>query len=67
MTNAVSFHPHAQRNVFRRGAMQVLPDELKATKGIWDINEKCMIQIPDEKIRQDAALVILAYEWAGRL
>ena len=44
-------------------AMQVLRDQLKATKGIWDINAKCMVQIPDEKIRQDAALAILAYEW----
>ena len=44
-------------------AMQVLRDQLKATKGIWDVNAKCTIEIPDEKIRQDAALAILAYEW----
>jgi hypothetical protein len=30
---------------------------------MWDVNTKKMIQIPDEKIRQDAALAILAYEW----
>jgi hypothetical protein len=44
-------------------AIAVLVDQLTATKEIRDVNAKCMIEIPDEKIRQDAALAILAYEW----
>jgi hypothetical protein len=30
---------------------------------MWDVNAKEMVEIPDEKIRQDAALAILAYNW----
>jgi hypothetical protein len=44
-------------------AIEVLEGQLTATKKMWDVNAKCMIEIPDEKIRQDAALAILAYEW----
>jgi hypothetical protein len=44
-------------------AIDVLEGQLKATKQIWDVNAKVMVDIPDEKIRQDAALAILAYEW----
>jgi hypothetical protein len=44
-------------------AIEVLEGQLEATKQIWDVNARCLIDIPDEKIRQDAALAILAYEW----
>jgi hypothetical protein len=44
-------------------ALRRLGEQLDATKPIWDVNKKKMIEIPDEKIRQDAALVILAYKW----
>jgi hypothetical protein len=44
-------------------AIDVLAGQLKATKQMWDVNAKKMVKIPDEKIRQDAALAILAYEW----
>ena len=45
------------------GALRTLGEQLNATKKIWDMNAKCLIDIPDEKIRQDAALAILAYKW----
>ena len=44
-------------------ALRRLGEQLNATKKIWDLNAKCLIDIPDEKIRQDAALAILAYKW----
>jgi len=44
-------------------ALRRLGEQLNATKKIWDMNAKCLIDIPDEKIRQDAALAILAYKW----
>ena len=44
-------------------AIGVLAGQLKATKKMWDVNAKKMVKIPDEKIRQHAALAILAYEW----
>ena len=44
-------------------ALRRLGDQLDATKKMWDVNAKRLIEIPDEKIRQDAALVILAYKW----
>src|SRR5262249_21761157 len=44
-------------------ALRRLGEQLNATKKIWDMNTKCLIDIPDEKIRQDAALAILAYKW----
>jgi hypothetical protein len=44
-------------------ALRRLGEQLNATKKMWDVNAKCLIDIPDEKIRQDAALAILAYKW----
>jgi hypothetical protein len=44
-------------------ALRRLGDQLDATKKMWDVNAKRLIEIPDEKIRQDAALAILAYKW----
>jgi hypothetical protein len=44
-------------------ALRRLGKQLNATKEIWDVNKKKLIDIPDEKIRQDAALAILAYKW----
>lgn len=44
-------------------ALRRLGQQLDATKKMWDVNAKCLIEIPDEKIRQDAALAILAYKW----
>jgi hypothetical protein len=46
-----------------RLALVRLGEQLNATKKMWDVNAKCLIDIPDEKIRQDAALAILAYRW----
>lgn len=46
-----------------RLALIRLGEQLNATKKMWDVNEKKLIDIPDEKIRQDAALAILAYKW----
>jgi hypothetical protein len=40
-----------------------LGEQLNATKKIWDLDAKCLVDIPDEKIRQYAALAILAYKW----
>jgi hypothetical protein len=44
-------------------ALRRLGEQLDATKPMWDVNKKKMIDIPDEKIRQDAAAMILAYKW----
>jgi hypothetical protein len=44
-------------------ALRTLGEQLNATKKIWDMNAKCLIDIPDEKIRQYAALAILASKW----
>ena len=44
-------------------ALRRLGEQLNATKKMWDVNAKEMIDIPDEKIRQDAAIMILAYKW----
>ena len=44
-------------------ALVRLGEQLNATKKMWDVNVKKLIEIPDEKIRQDAALAILAYKW----
>jgi hypothetical protein len=32
-------------------ALRRLGEQLNATKKIWDLNAKCLIEIPDEKIR----------------
>ena len=44
-------------------ALKRLGQQLNATKKIWDPGVKLLIDIPDEKIRQDAAVMILAYKW----
>ncbi len=44
-------------------ALRRLGEQLNATKKMWDVNAKCLINIPDERIRQDAAAMILAYKW----
>jgi hypothetical protein len=44
-------------------ALRRIGEQLNATKPMWSVAKKIMIDIPDEKIRQDAALVILAYKW----
>jgi len=44
-------------------ALKRLGEQLDATKPMWDVVQKKMIDIPDERIRQDAALTILAYKW----
>ena len=44
-------------------ALRRLGEQLNATKPMWSVVEKKMINIPDEKIRQDAAIMILAYKW----
>jgi hypothetical protein len=44
-------------------ALRRIGEQLNATKPMWDVIGKKMFDIPDEKIRQDAALVILAYKW----
>jgi hypothetical protein len=44
-------------------ALKTLGKQLKATKPIWEVEKKKMIKIADEKIRQDAAIMILAYKW----
>jgi len=44
-------------------ALRRLGEQLDAVKLMWDVNAKAMIEIPDEKIRQDAAIMILAYKW----
>jgi len=44
-------------------ALRRLGEQLDATKPMWDVNKKKMIDIPDERIRQDAAAMILAYKW----
>ena len=44
-------------------ALRRLGEQLNATKKMWDVNAKEMMDIPDEKIRQDAAIMILAYKW----
>jgi hypothetical protein len=44
-------------------ALDRLRSQLDATKKIWDMEAKCLIDIPDEKIRFDAAVMILAYKW----
>ena len=44
-------------------ALKRLGEQLDAVKLIWDVNAKEMVEIPDEKIRQDAAIMILAYKW----
>ncbi len=44
-------------------ALRRLGEQLNATKKMWDVNAKEMMDIPDEKIRQDAAIMILAYRW----
>jgi hypothetical protein len=44
-------------------ALKRLGQQLDATKKIWDPGVKLLIDIPDEKIRQDAAVMILAYKW----
>jgi hypothetical protein len=48
-------------------ALRRLGKQLNATKKIWDVNKKKLIDIPDEKIRQDAALAVLAYKWGRPL
>jgi len=44
-------------------ALRRLGEQLDATKPMWDVAQKKMIDIPDERIRQDAAAMILAYSW----
>jgi hypothetical protein len=44
-------------------ALRRLGEQLDATKPMWDVAKKKMIDIPDERIRQDAAAMILAYTW----
>lgn len=44
-------------------ALRRFGEQLDAVKLIWDVNAKEMVEIPDEKIRQDAAIMILAYKW----
>ena len=44
-------------------ALRRLGEQLDATKPMWDVVQKKMIDLPDERIRQDAALTILAYKW----
>jgi len=44
-------------------ALRRLGEQLDATKPMWDVAQKKMIDIPDERIRQDAAAMILAYTW----
>ncbi len=44
-------------------AIDRLRKQLNATKGMWDVGKRCIVQIPDEKIRFDAAVMILAYRW----
>jgi hypothetical protein len=44
-------------------ALKRLGEQLDATKPMWDVVQKKMIDIPDERIRQDAALAIIAYKW----
>jgi hypothetical protein len=44
-------------------ALKRLGQQLNATKKIWDPSVKELIDIPDEKIRFDAAVMILAYKW----
>src|SRR4029077_6388975 len=44
-------------------ALHRLGEQLDATKPMWSVEEKRMIYLPDEKIRQDAAIMILAYRW----
>jgi len=44
-------------------ALRRLGEQLNATKPMWSVEKKKMIDIPDERIRQDAAVMILAYKW----
>lgn len=44
-------------------AIARLRSQLNANKKMWDVNKKKMINIPDEKIRFDAAVMILAYKF----
>ena len=44
-------------------ALRRLGEQLDATKPMWDVAKRKMIDIPDERIRQDAAAMILAYTW----
>jgi hypothetical protein len=43
-------------------ALRVFGEQLEATKKIYDLGEKKLIDIPDKKVRQGAALAILAYK-----
>jgi len=43
-------------------AFEVLGEQLDATKKFYDMENKRVIDIPDEKTRHDAAIAILAYK-----
>jgi uncharacterized protein YbjT (DUF2867 family) len=54
---------HEIPDEFVHRALERLGEQLDATKPIWDVVAKQMIDIPDERIRQEAAAMILAYKW----